>query len=53
MYELVQAVNNGIDPASVPGIRCVRNGQTIASAPRKLIENIDDIPPSIGPLTYE
>ena len=45
MYEFAQATDSGQDPALVPGVMCVRSGETVAGPPREMIRNLDDLPP--------
>ncbi|MCX5855342.1 MAG: radical SAM protein [Deltaproteobacteria bacterium] len=44
MYEFVQALKFGKDPATVNGIMCAREGGVSGGMPRELVQNIDDFP---------
>ncbi len=45
MYEFVKALQDGRDPAEVPGIMTKRDGVVIAAPPREMEKNIDNFPP--------
>ena len=54
MYEFVGAFDSGREPASVPGIMCMRSGKIMAAPPRQLINNLDDLPaPDIDDLVKD
>ena len=44
MLEIVQAVESGADPAEVPGVVSVREGELYFAAERPLIEDLDLLP---------
>jgi len=44
MFEFIQALENGHDPATVPGILCMKNGELKAGPRREHVKNIDDLP---------
>jgi anaerobic magnesium-protoporphyrin IX monomethyl ester cyclase len=45
MYEFITAIEEKRDPASIPGIMCMREGKVLAGPPRELMKNIDELPP--------
>ncbi|MCP4613444.1 MAG: B12-binding domain-containing radical SAM protein [Planctomycetes bacterium] len=54
MYEFVRAIESGQDPASVPGIMCMRSAEIVAAPQRQLIDNLDDLPaPDIDDLVQD
>ena len=44
MYEFVDSIAYGRDPACVPGVMCIRSGQVVAGPRREMIKNLDDLP---------
>lgn len=44
MFEFVDAVVRGCDPALVPGVMCFRSGHVVAGPSRQMIENLDELP---------
>jgi len=44
MYEFVRAVDLGQDPATVPGIMCMRSGKVVSAPLRQMVKDIDTFP---------
>lgn len=51
MYEFVDAIANGRDPAGVAGVMCIRSGKVVAGPRREMVKKLDDLPvPSLDDL---
>lgn len=45
MYEFVKALESGENPALLPGLMSMKNGEKIVGPKRGMIQNLDELPP--------